>query len=57
MGPHAVNWGILVAFGIAMYAISPRAKGKDPAEQFFGGKDAAGRETSGFFLTSSVLIS
>lgn len=51
-----MNWGILVVFGIAMFAISPRARGKDPAAQFFRGKDEAGRETSGFFLTSSVLI-
>ena len=51
-----VNWGILIVFGAAMYAISPRARGKDPVEQFFGGKDESGRESSGFFLTSSVLI-
>jgi len=51
------NWAILAIFGAAMYAISPRARGKDPMEQFFGGKDEAGRETSGVFLTSSVLIS
>jgi hypothetical protein len=52
-----MNRGILAIFGVAMYVISPRARGKDPEEQFFGGKDEAGRETSGFFLTSSVLIS
>jgi Na+/proline symporter len=52
-----VNWAILAVFGAAMYAISPRARGKDPLEQFFGGRDESGRETSGFFLTSSVLIS
>src|SRR3970282_2260510 len=57
MDARGINWGILVVFGIAMYAISPRARGKDPMGQFFGGKDDAGRETSGFFLTSSVLIS
>ncbi len=57
MKEHWVNWAILIVFGVAMYAISPRARGKDPVEQFFGGKDEAGRETSGFFLTSSVLIS
>lgn len=57
MDANWVNWGILFVFGVAMYAISPRARGKDPVEQFFGGKDEAGRETSGFFLTSSVLIS
>ncbi|HAM33120.1 MAG TPA: sodium:solute symporter [Deltaproteobacteria bacterium] len=57
MDARWINWGILVVFGIAMYAISPRARGKDPMGQFFGGKDDAGRETSGFFLTSSVLIS
>lgn len=51
-----INWGILIVFGIAMFAISPRARGKNPVEQFFRGKDEAGRETSGFFLTSSVLI-
>jgi Na+/proline symporter len=57
MDAHWVNWGILIVFGVAMYAISPRARGKDPVDQFFGGKDETGRETSGFFLTSSVLIS
>ncbi|MGE5247121.1 MAG: sodium:solute symporter family transporter [Verrucomicrobiota bacterium] len=57
MTADTVNWAILVAFGAAMYVISPRARGKDPVEQFFGGRDEAGRETSGFFLTSSVLIS
>lgn len=57
MTAHWMNWGILLVFGVAMYAISPRMRGKDPMEQFFGGKDDAGRETSGFFLTSSVLIS
>lgn len=51
------NWAILIAFGAAMYAVSPRARGRQPAEQFFGGKDEAGGESSGFFLTSSVLIS
>ena len=51
------NWGILIVFGAAMYAISPRARGKEPVEQFFGGKDETGREVSGYFLTSSVLIS
>jgi Na+/proline symporter len=57
MGTDWANWAILVVFGAAMYAISPRARGKDPLEQFFGGKDESGKETSGFFLTSSVLIS
>ncbi len=51
-----MNWGILAVFGVAMFLISPRARGKNPAEQFFRGKDEAGRETSAFFLTSSVLI-
>ncbi len=51
-----MNWGILAVFGAAMFAISPRARGKDPAEQFFRGKDEAGREANAFFLTSSVLI-
>jgi Na+/proline symporter len=51
-----VNWGILFVFGAAMFAISPRARGSDPMGQFFRGKDETGRETSGFFLTSSVLI-
>jgi hypothetical protein len=36
-----MNWGILAVFGIAMYAISPRLRGKDPMEQFFGGRDEA----------------
>jgi hypothetical protein len=36
-----MNWGILIVFGVKMYAISPRLRGKDPAEQFFGGKDDA----------------
>jgi hypothetical protein len=31
-----MNWGILIVFGVAMYAISPRLRGKDPMEQFFG---------------------
>ncbi|GAB4245489.1 MAG: hypothetical protein OHK0028_23510 [Deltaproteobacteria bacterium] len=53
MNAHWMNWGILAVFGVAMYAISPRARGKDPAEQFFRGKDEAGRETSAFFLTSN----
>jgi hypothetical protein len=26
-----MNWGILVVFGVAMYAISPRLRGKDDA--------------------------
>jgi Na+/proline symporter len=51
------NWAILIAFGAAMYAVSPRARGRQPAEQFFSGKDETGREASGFFLASSVLIS
>jgi hypothetical protein len=33
-----MNWGILAVFGVAMYAISPRLRGKDPMEQFFGGR-------------------
>lgn len=40
-----------------MYAVSPRARGNQPAEQFFSGKDESGREAGAFFLTSSVLIS
>lgn len=56
MEAHWINWGILGVFGVVMFAISPKAKGKNPGEQFFRGKDEAGRETSGFFLTSSVLI-
>jgi Na+/proline symporter len=56
LNTHWVNWGILAVFGAAMFAISPRARGKDPSEQFFRGKDEAGRETSAFFLTSSILI-
>jgi Na+/proline symporter len=54
---HWANWAILIVFGAAMYVISPRARGTDAVEQFFGGRDDDGKETSGFFLTSSVLIS
>jgi SSS family solute:Na+ symporter len=53
---HWLNWGILAVFGGAMFAISPWTRGRNPADQFFRGKDAAGRETNAFFLTSSVLI-
>jgi Na+/proline symporter len=57
MDTHWANWGILAAFGIAMLAISPRARGTNPADQFFRGTDEFGREPGYFFLTSSVLIS
>ncbi len=56
MNAHWMNRWILAVFGAGMFLISPRARGKNPAEQFFRGKDEAGRETSAFFLTSSVLI-
>lgn len=57
MDTRLANWAILIVFGAAMYAVSPRARGSQPAEQFFSGKDESGREAGAFFLTSSVLIS
>jgi Na+/proline symporter len=51
-----MNWAILVVFGIAMFGVSPRARGRNPMEQFFRGKDEEGKEANAFFLTSSVLI-
>lgn len=57
MGAQMANWGILAVFGAAMIAISPRVRGENVLEQFFRGRDRAGREPTFFFLTSSVLIS
>ncbi len=56
MDAHWVNWGVLAVFGAAMIAVSPSSRGTNAQDQFFRGKDEAGRDPGFFFLTSSVLI-
>jgi Na+/proline symporter len=46
-------WGFLFVYGALMYAIAPSAR---TPEGFFRGRDARGRETSGWMLTASVFI-
>ena len=56
MDAHWLNWGVLAVFGAAMIAVSPSSRGTNAQDQFFRGKDEAGRDPGFFFLTSSVLI-
>ncbi len=46
-------WGLLAVYGGVLYAMAPRAR---HPEGFFRGRDALGRETSRWMLTSSVFI-
>lgn len=47
-------WGFLVAYGLAMYLLSPRARDHGG---FFRGTDAQGRAASHWSLTASIFIS
>lgn len=47
-------WGFLVAYGLAMYLLSPRARDDSG---FFRGTDGAGRAASQWSLTASIFIS
>lgn len=47
-------WGFLVAYGLAMYLLSPRARDQDG---FFRGTDALGRAAHQWSLTASIFIS
>lgn len=46
-------WGFLVFYGLALYAVAPSAR---TTEGFFRGRDAEGRPTSRWMLTSSIFI-
>lgn len=46
-------WGFLALYGVVLYAMAPAARTPDG---FFRGRDAQGRATSGWMLTSSVFI-
>ena len=46
-------WGFLGVYGLVLYGVSPAARTPDG---FFRGRDARGRETSQWMLTSSVFI-
>jgi Na+/proline symporter len=47
-------WGFLVAYGLAMYLLSPKARDHDG---FFRGTDVLGRAASRWSLTASIFIS
>jgi Na+/proline symporter len=47
-------WGFLIAFGLVMYAISPKVKDEGG---FFRGTDSEGRPASSWALTMSIFIS
>jgi Na+/proline symporter len=46
-------WGFLVFYGLALFVLAPSAR---TIEGFFRGRDARGRPTSGWMLTSSIFI-
>lgn len=46
-------WGFLAFYGFALFAVAPSAR---TVEGFFGGRDARGRPTSRWMLTSSIFI-
>jgi hypothetical protein len=46
-------WGFLAFYGLALFALAPSAR---TVEGFFRGRDARGRPTSGWMLTSSIFI-
>ncbi len=50
----AFFWAFLIAFGLIMLLVSPRAKTED---SFFRGYDDKGRPSSQWMLTSSIFIS
>jgi Na+/proline symporter len=47
-------WGFLLAFGLVMYLVAPRAAGES---EFFAGQDGRGRAASPAALTMSIFIS
>ena len=51
-----LNWAMLFVYGLAMFVISPTARGRNREEQFFQGRTRDSRETGILSLTSSVLI-
>jgi len=48
-----VFWGFLAFYGLALYAVAPSAR---TVEGFFRGRDARGRPTPRWMLTSSIFI-
>lgn len=56
IGAEISNWIVLAGFGALTFWASPTARLATRQEQFFRGKDVAGREPGFWMLTSSVLI-